>query len=326
MGEFKFAFTKPYYNQREKSQAGSGGLYAITVNPYTCKGCMLCVDVCDDDALTVETQTNDSVKRLRDEWEFWQDLPTTPKEFIRIDDLDEKIGALETMLMDKSVYQSMSCGDGACTGCGEKGLLHIFTGTITALMQGRVKKQVEKIDALVDALEKRIKDKLAETVDISDLKAVQKIVDASAEKDLKLADLAAALDEGKEGSPIDQEWLKGITSLLAKLKDLKWRYVEGPHKMGRAAMGIQNAISRMRRRFPSVSSRGTCAQWVTASRPSAWPKPNWPARTTRRSKRISSTSTGPISPTRNISSVHPWWRSVVTGQCLTSASRTFRGP
>jgi pyruvate-ferredoxin/flavodoxin oxidoreductase len=241
IGEFKFAFTKPYYNQREKSQAGSGGMYAITINPYTCKGCMLCIDVCDDDALTVETQTEASVGRLRDEWEFWQDLPTTPKDFIRIDDIDEKIGALETMLMDKSVYQSMSCGDGACTGCGEKGLLHIFTGTMTALMQGRVKKQVEKIDTLIAGLEKRIKDKLAETVDISDLGAVQKVVEASADKDLKLADLASALDEGKEGSPLDQEWLKWITSLLAKLKDLKWRYLEGPHKAGRAVMGIQNA-------------------------------------------------------------------------------------
>ena len=241
IGEFKFAFTKPYYNQREKSAAGSGGLYAITINPYTCKGCMLCVDVCDDDALTVVPQTDESVKRLRDEWEFWQDLPNTPKDFIRIDDIDEKIGALETMLMDKTVYQSMVCGDGSCTGCGEKGLLHIFTSTMTALMQGRVKKQVDKIDALIASLEKRIKDKLAETVDISDLSAVQKIVDRSRNKDLKLADLASALDEGKEGSPLDQDWLKWITSLLAKLKDLKWRYTEGPHKMGRAAMGIQNS-------------------------------------------------------------------------------------
>ncbi len=241
IGEFKFAFTKPYYDQREKSQVGSGGLYAITINPYTCKGCMLCVDVCDDGALTVETQTNDSVKRLQNEWEFWQDLPTTPKDFIRIDDIDEKVGALETMLMDKSVYQSMVCGDGACTGCGEKPLLHIFTSTMTALMQGRVKKQVDKIDKLIAELEDRLKGKLADTVNISDLAAVQKVVDSSADKDLKLSDLASALDEGKEGTPLDQDWIKHITSLIAKLKDLKWRYEEGPTKSGRAAMGIQNA-------------------------------------------------------------------------------------
>ncbi|HSH09531.1 MAG TPA: 2-oxoacid:acceptor oxidoreductase family protein, partial [Oceanipulchritudo sp.] len=241
IGEFKFSFTKPYYDQREKKAPGSGGLYAITINPYTCKGCMLCVDVCEDGALTAINQTTESVDRLRDEWEFWQDLPTTPPEFIRIDDIDEKIGALETMLMDKSVYASMVCGDGSCTGCGEKGLLHIFTGTITALMQRRIKKHLEHIDDLIAKLEQHVKTKLAATVDISDLGAIQKAVASHKDRDLKLSELAKALDEGKEGSPLDQEWLGWISNLLAKLKDLKWRYEEGPTKNGRANMGFMNA-------------------------------------------------------------------------------------
>ena len=38
LGDFKFATTKPYWNQKEKKQAGTGGLFSITVNPYTCKG------------------------------------------------------------------------------------------------------------------------------------------------------------------------------------------------------------------------------------------------------------------------------------------------
>jgi len=241
IGEFKFALTKPYYDQREKKQPGTGGLFAITINPYTCKGCMLCVDACDDDALSVIPQTPDSVKRLKDEWEFWKDLPTTPKEFIRIDDLDEKIGALETMLLDKSIYNSMACGDGACTGCGEKSVLHIFTSTITALMQRRVKKHVEYLGDLITKLEKHIREKLAETVDISDPGAVQKIVQSHKDRDLRLSELAASLDEGKDGSPLDQEWLAWISDLLASLKDLKWRYEEGPTKNGRANLGFMNA-------------------------------------------------------------------------------------
>ena len=241
IGEFKFAVTKPYYEQREKKQPGTGGLYAITINPYTCKGCMLCVEVCDDGALTVVEQTTESVQRLRDEWEFWQDLPTTPPDFIRIDDIDEKIGALETMLMDKSVYSSMVCGDGSCTGCGEKGLLHIFTSTITALMQRRVKKHLEHLDDLIAKLEQHLKNKLAATVDISDLAALQKAVASHKDRDLKLSELAKALDEGKEGTPIDQEWLGWMSNLLAKLKDLRWRYLEGPTKRGRANLGFMNA-------------------------------------------------------------------------------------
>ncbi|RLE23188.1 MAG: pyruvate ferredoxin oxidoreductase [Acidobacteria bacterium] len=241
MGEFKFALTKPYYDQREKRQAGTGGLYAITINPYTCKGCMLCVDVCEDEALTIADQTPETVRNLRSEWDYWLDLPTTSPDFIRIDDIDEKIGALETMLMDKSVYSSMSCGDGACTGCGEKSVLHLFTSTITALMQRRVRGQIQKIDELIGKLEQHVKSRLADTVDISDIAGIQKAVATHQEEDLKFSQLAEALDEGKAGTPLDQDWLTWVSNLLAQLKDLKWRYETGPTKHGRANLGFANA-------------------------------------------------------------------------------------
>ena len=57
IGDFKFATTKPYWTQKEKKEKGAGGLFSITINPYTCKGCALCVEVCDDNALTMVTQT-----------------------------------------------------------------------------------------------------------------------------------------------------------------------------------------------------------------------------------------------------------------------------
>lgn len=241
LGDFKFAFTKPYYDQREKKAPGSGGLYAITINPYTCKGCMLCVDVCEDNALTVVDQTTDTVKKLETEWDYWLDLPTTSKDFMRIDDIDEKVGALETMLMDKSVYSSMSCGDGACTGCGEKTVLHLFTSTITALMQGRVKKHIDYINDLIGRLEAHLKTKLADTINVSDPSALKAVVERSSSKDLNLSHLAESLDEGQAGIPLDQEWLTWMSDLLAKLKDLKWRYEEGTTKTGRAKLGFMNA-------------------------------------------------------------------------------------
>jgi pyruvate-ferredoxin/flavodoxin oxidoreductase len=240
MGGFKFSLTKPYYNQKEKKQAGSGGLFAITVNPYTCKGCMLCVDVCSDEALISVPQTDESVETLREEWGYWQELPSTPQEFSRIDDFDEKIGALETMLMDKSVYSSMVCGDGACTGCGEKSVLHIFTATITTLMQRRVKQHVAHVSDLIAQLEQHIKMKLADTVDVSNAGRIHEIIAAHQQGDLKLSELAGELDQGR-GAPLDQDWLSKVTGLLQQLKDLKWNYEVGVTNTGRANMGFTNA-------------------------------------------------------------------------------------
>ncbi len=241
MGGFKFALTKPYYNQKEKEQQGTGGLFAITVNPYTCKGCMLCVDVCDDDALKAVDQTGESIETLRRDWNYWLDLPSTPRDYIRIDDLDEKVGALETMLLDKSIYESMVCGDGACTGCGEKSVLHLFTSTVTALMQGRVKKHVNELTELIDGLEKHIKMKLAEHVDVSNISGIEKALTSHRAADLSLADLAGSLDEGRSGKPVDQEWLAWVTRLLAKLKELRSAYTDGTTHNGRANLGFINA-------------------------------------------------------------------------------------
>ena len=241
IGEFQFATTKPYWTNKEKKNKGAGGLFSITINPYTCKGCALCVDVCDDDALKMVTQTQDSIDQLREDWRFWLDLPTTPREYNRIDDLDEKIGALDTLLLDKKNYNSMACGDGACLGCGEKTAIHLFTSTVTALMQPRVKAFVEKLDGLIDGLEKHLRMKLTETVDLSNTGAVLAAVEASKGQDLTLANLSESLKQRAQVNPIDPAWLKWVTQLLARLKDLKWRYVEGPTRRGRAEMGIVNS-------------------------------------------------------------------------------------
>jgi pyruvate-ferredoxin/flavodoxin oxidoreductase len=239
IGGFEFSITKPYWTNREKKQKGSGGLFAITINPYACKGCMECVDVCDDAALVKEPQTDEAVAKLRRDWEVWLGLPTTKPEFIRIDDLDEKVGALDTLLLDKSNYLSMVAGDGACMGCGEKTVIHLFTSVITALLQPRVKKHVAEIDDLIGQLETHIRLKLAQAMDLSNLGAVSEAVESHKDTDLTLTDLSASLAKGAE--PVDQKWLRWATQLLEKLRHLKWQYTDGRNGAGRASLGFINA-------------------------------------------------------------------------------------
>jgi pyruvate-ferredoxin/flavodoxin oxidoreductase len=199
------------------------------------------VTVCEDDALKMVTQTDESIDRLRQDWNFWLDLPTTPKEYSRIDSLDEKIGALETLLLDKHNYQSMSCGDGACLGCGEKTAIHLFTSTVTALMQPRVAAFLEKLDSLIAGLEQRIRIKVTESMDVGDTKAMIAAVEAARDGDLTLAKLSDRVSAGKPSQPIDPVWMRTVAQTLERLKDLRWRYLEGPTKRGRAEMGIVNS-------------------------------------------------------------------------------------
>ena len=242
LGGFRFALSRPFFTVPEQQAQGSGALLSITVNPWTCKGCMECVEVCDDDALRPITQTDESVARLKREWDLWTDLPTTPNRFlVSGTDLEEGIGTLETLLLDKEAYLAFSSGDGACLGCAEKTILHLFTGTVEALMQPRVARQIERLNDLVARLERHIQVKLVEGIDVADPAAMAHVVREVGEQDLTLAGLAERLEASRGGEPIDREWLERTTQLVSRLKDLRWKYVEGTAGRGRSKMGMINS-------------------------------------------------------------------------------------
>ncbi len=241
IGEFSFALSRPYFTNKEKESPGEGGLLSITVNPNTCKGCMECVEVCDDDALRTVPQTDDSLATLRRNWDVWQDLPTTPKKYIRVQDLEQGIGALETLLLDKQNYSSFASGDGACLGCGEKSVIHIFTATIEALMQQRVAKHVAAISDLIARLVTHIQHKLVHEIDVSNPEAISQIIDDIGGGDVTLAGIAQRVEKRSGGEPIDQQWLRRVTGLLAQLQKLKWKYTEGTTGRGRTSAGVINS-------------------------------------------------------------------------------------
>ena len=241
LGGFHFARTRPYFAVPEQREPGSGGLLSITVNPYTCKGCMECVAVCDDDALRAVPQTDASIARLRREWDLWLDLPSTPAKYIRISDLEEGIGALETLLLDKDNYLAFASGDGACLGCGEKTAVHLFVATVEALMRPRIARHVAYLGDLIARLERHIQLALVREIDVGDTRTLGRIVGELGQGDVTLATLAERIERVRGGEPIDRDWLRQVTGLLASLKDLVWRYQEGTTGRGRATMGMINA-------------------------------------------------------------------------------------
>ncbi len=241
LGDFKFALCRPYFTLPEKKQSGNGGLLSITIDPYTCKGCMECVEVCKDDALRPITQTDDAIQSLRKNWDFWLDLPNTPKKYIRVDNLEEGIGALETILLDKEAYLPLASGDGACLGCSEKTVIHLFIATVESLMQPRVAKHVADIEDLTARLKKHVQLKLVDEIDVGDAEDMEAVLEHDGDGDLTLAKIAGQVEKTHEAEPIDREWLKHVTDLTRKLNDLKWRYQNGATGKGRASMGMLNA-------------------------------------------------------------------------------------
>jgi pyruvate-ferredoxin/flavodoxin oxidoreductase len=241
LGSFQFSLTRPYFTTPEKKQPGGGGLLSITVNPYTCKGCMECVEVCKDEALLPVTQTPDSIADLRKNWDFWLDLPNTPEKYIRVDDLEESIGALETILLNKDAYLPFASGDGSCLGCAEKTVVHLFVATVESLMQPRVKARVSKLDDLIARLKEHIRLELAGAIDPGDVEEMAAVLKDAGDGELTLAKIADSVEKTHEADLVDRDWLKAVTDLVARLQDLRWRYEKGTTGKGRSSMGFLNA-------------------------------------------------------------------------------------
>ncbi len=233
LNTYAFAVTDPHFTEREKETRGAGALFSIAINPYACKGCMACVHSCTDEALKELSQTAASVHQMQQAWEFWLELPTTPQEYLTP---SPALGPLETLLLDKRNCDSALFGGGTCAGCGEALVLRLFGACVEALMQPRVKKHVLHIEELIERLEQHIRLKLAGNLELGDADAVTKALDQFAQKDITLADLSQQLDN----RPLDAEWLRWITGVLATLKQLKWHYTEGITKRGRANLGVVN--------------------------------------------------------------------------------------
>jgi pyruvate-ferredoxin/flavodoxin oxidoreductase len=223
LADFPLARTAPFFIGPERRQEGSGGLLSVTINPYACKGCNLCVEVCPDEALVAVRQDEAVVERLKERWSLWESLPDTPDRFLQVSDLDEGIGVLHTLLLKRESYLSMLGGDGSCMGCGEKTATHLVVAAIEAAARPRVAQFVDKLGQLI----RRLEAKGAEVLSAK-------------------ADIPRAMEEGRlelEGAldPEDRARLGRLYKLVATLEDLRWRYTSGPSGRGRAALGISNA-------------------------------------------------------------------------------------
>jgi pyruvate-ferredoxin/flavodoxin oxidoreductase len=222
VADFPLAKTGAFFDGPENQEKGAGALLSITINPETCKGCNICVDVCPDGALETIKQTDEIVDTLRRNWEFWKTLPETDDRYVKIASMAEGIGVLPSLLLKKENYLSMAGGDGACLGCGEKTVLHLVIAAVYALILPRVEQRVAKLDQLIAGLDAKAR--------------------AMVSSDLELEVLTS--DSDQIDIPLDrskQNDIQRISGMIRELKDLRWRYVEGPSGLGRSNLGMTNS-------------------------------------------------------------------------------------
>jgi pyruvate-ferredoxin/flavodoxin oxidoreductase len=150
LAAYPLARTRPFFDAMEKAVAGSGGLYAVTVDPWKCTGCLECVDVCGPGALVAQEQSAALQTALQGRFDFMSALPNTPSRFV--DDAIQPGGEIKRLLLDHDNYYATTGGHGGCRGCGEVTAIRLVMAASHALSSKRRHEHIAELETLIGQL------------------------------------------------------------------------------------------------------------------------------------------------------------------------------
>jgi pyruvate-ferredoxin/flavodoxin oxidoreductase len=155
---------------------------------------------------------------------------------------ESKNAALKNHMMQRSKYEALQSGDGACAGCGEKSVLHSVSSLTEAMMRPLMHRKADRFKKKADTLEKHGLQILSElkasdeaSYNVFRRTFLHMIMDLGAET-AKATD--ARIEENYDGS--DKEMIEGLVAVLRQeaynLKEL--RAIEGMMPNGMSAMAM----------------------------------------------------------------------------------------
>ncbi len=144
------ARTRPFFDAMEKAAPGSGGLYAVTIDPWKCTGCLECVEVCGPGALVSTEQDAALLAALQARFEFMRQTASTPQRFVAEATLPG--GEIKRLFLERSNYYSTTGGHGACRGCGEVTATRLVMSTNHAITEKRRRGHIRELESLLERL------------------------------------------------------------------------------------------------------------------------------------------------------------------------------
>ncbi|NDR59455.1 2-oxoacid:acceptor oxidoreductase family protein [Aliiruegeria sabulilitoris] len=146
--------TRPFFDAMEAERGGSGGLFAVVVDPWKCSGCLECIELCGPGALSVAEQDEPLLEKLQAEFEFLSKTPNTPARFI--EHAFDPGGDIKRMMLDRDTYYATTGGHGACRGCGEVTALRQVVSATHAIHDRKLKTHVHELEDLIAELEAKL--------------------------------------------------------------------------------------------------------------------------------------------------------------------------
>ena len=238
VGALVIARTGPFFDEPETRSKGTGELFSLAINPDACKGCGICVQVCEPEALTEQKQDTANLEEARAAWRLWEQLPDTPGATIDRVRENPDVGPTAAILLSRHCLLAMAGGDGAEAGSGEKVALRLLLAASEYYQQPRVRQLAEQIDEARKKLAEKIRETLANALPVSDLDALADGLDLLGNMAADLPALMERVHGATEHGRVDGKLLRRQVETTQQLADLHGRLTEGSSGMGRARMGM----------------------------------------------------------------------------------------
>jgi len=238
-GALPLAVTEPLFQGGESQQKDGGELLCLVINPDACKACGICTTLCQDEALSQESQDQQVLDAARARWRAWQQTPDTRSETIaRLHD-KQAMEPIAALMLSRYCALAMAGGDGAEAGSGEKIALRQVLAATEYRQQPLHHRFSREVAEARDQINDLIRETLTEALPTDDLASLAAGLDASSARQVDLGQLS------RKG--VDSGQMKRLVGLAQGLTEAHSQLAEGRHGLGRARYGLAIAAGSVAR-------------------------------------------------------------------------------
>jgi len=239
LGTIQVAVTDSLFYAGEASQKDGGALLALAINPDACKGCGLCIELCNENALVASTDMAAKAS-AQIQWQTWEQLPDTDSTTIeRL--AGAAIDSVSAKMLSRFCAFPMAGGDGAEPASGAKIALRMALATLEYHQQPLVARFSDKVGNVHRQVNEQIREMLTDAFPTADLSQLSDSLANVENRLIDLGQLNSVLEQSDESRQIDATRLKRLLEIANALGDLHWRLTEGQQGLGRSRYSLVTA-------------------------------------------------------------------------------------
>ncbi|RKZ95519.1 MAG: hypothetical protein DRQ43_05350, partial [Gammaproteobacteria bacterium] len=271
IAEFPVVVSDLLFYSQEKKQNDSGELFSLVINPDSCKGCGLCVELCEaqheasdkennnDDSYAInsaalnnsyldkENGTEEQAAQLSREsleqsykrqWQIWQKTPDTASATIERLLQEQTIEAGSALMLSRYNAFSLSGGDQSELASGEKIAMRHLLSAAEYHQQPLLHQFISELEHLRDELKQEINTCLSEALPVDNLAHLAEKLSDVKTRQVDLNTLLEQNTQVMDSTSIDALKTHQLVTLVLKINELHWKLSEGAYGIGRARYSL----------------------------------------------------------------------------------------